>query len=495
MKLPNWFGIFKKLQWKLTLSYTVITVVVLLILEYILLFVVGSKLIYDNPIFSTTQVAYLRHFSSQIGYALEDEQIDRSALMSWIGSVEKGVWNFDGKQGYLIARFLADSSVMAVTDPKGIVLAANSQNLSWLDKSLFIKVSPEVKQIVLRASGGEETATQLHQPIETGTVAIAMPIFDPTKKTVLGMVYFQYKLPSFFEIVPIIAETLFPQIIFLTIFTGMIGILFGFLVARGLTRRLNALTQMTSGWGKGDFSRACRDTSGDEIGELASDLNRTALELQQLVRTRQDIAIFEERNRLARDLHDNVKQQVFAITMNLGAARSLWKKRPDEAFTKVEATGDLARQVQTDLNGLINALRPVQLEDKPLIEALKEYILAWEKRSGIAVIYQVEGSVVKLPAEIELALYLVTQEAFSNIARHSHASAASLIIHFDTAVIRFTLSDNGRGFDPKVTASGIGLFSMEERIQAVGGHFKIGSLPNEGVKIEFDVPLSALEAE
>jgi two-component system, NarL family, sensor histidine kinase LiaS len=495
MNFRNWMATFNKLQWKLTLFYTVVTVIALAVLQLILLVVIGQKLLYDNPILSTIQITYLRQIGDQTADALDAEQVNRAALASWMDTLEMGggTGRDASKPKGFYSRLPSDSYVLAVTDSQGTVLAANSAKLTWVDFSIFALTPPEADEIILQAASGEEDATQLYRLIDSAMTASAAPIFDSTGQSVVGVIYLQYDLPTIYEIIPNMISI--PHLVFLTLFAGLVGIVFGTLVTRGLTRRLSALTQMTSLWGKGDFTQTYQDDMGDEISQLADDLNRTAVELQQLVQTRQDMAILEERNRLARDLHDNVKQQMFAMTMNLGAAQTLWSEDPATALGKIEAATELGQQMQTDLSGLINALRPVQMENKPLIDALREYILTWEKRSNAATIFQVEGTESRLPAETEQALYLVTQEALSNISRHSHATAASLSIKFQSTQVWLTITDNGRGFDPTTTTSGLGLQSMKERIQAVGGDFKVSSAPSEGTRIIFDVPSIKEESE
>lgn len=113
------------------------------------------------------------------------------------------------------------------------------------------------------------------------------------------------------------------SIIVFTPAAGIIGTIFGYFTARALTRRLHNITQAADAWSQGDFSAFIRDRSNDELGKLANRLNRMAEQLQNLLYTRHELATLEERNRLARDLHDSVKQQIFATGMQVGAARAL----------------------------------------------------------------------------------------------------------------------------------------------------------------------------
>ena len=149
---------------------------------------------------------------------------------------------------------------------------------------------------------------------------------------------------------------------------------FWFLYCPGLTRRLRALDEVTDEWSRGNFEVLTRDASGDELGQLARQLNHMALQLQNLLQTRQELATLEERNRLARDLHDSVKQQFFATAMQIGAAQALLPQQPATAQTHLMEAERLAHQAQQELTTLIRELRPAALEGKGLAAALRDYL-------------------------------------------------------------------------------------------------------------------------
>jgi NarL family two-component system sensor histidine kinase LiaS len=246
-------------------------------------------------------------------------------------------------------------------------------------------------------------------------------------------------------------------------------------------------------WGRGDFAHKLDDRSPDEVGQLAGDLNRMAGEVQTLLRTRQDLAALEERNRLARDLHDSVKQQVFAVTMNLGAAKALWGSQPQAAQQQVEAALEVARQAQRELTELLHALRPEALAEKGLAGALREWVAAWEKQTGIKVDCQVPED-GRLPEAIEQTLFPVAREALVNVARHSGAAAASLRLTVGGGQVLLHVRDDGHGFDVDRPRQGLGLRSMVERVQAVGGRLAVESGPR-GTLVTATLPLPGGEPE
>jgi len=145
---------------------------------------------------------------------------------------------------------------------------------------------------------------------------------------------------------------------------AIIGTLFGFLTARTFTRRIKRLFSVADNWSRGDFSASINDTSSDELGQLAQRLNTMAQQLQNLLNTRQKLASLEERNRLARDLHDSVKQQVFAVSMQVRTAKMLLKSNTDEAHEHLQEAEQLVQKTQQELIILVRELRPIALENK-----------------------------------------------------------------------------------------------------------------------------------
>jgi NarL family two-component system sensor histidine kinase LiaS len=273
-----------------------------------------------------------------------------------------------------------------------------------------------------------------------------------------------------------------------TALAGVIGTIFGFFTARNLTRRLRNVSDVSAAWGRGDFSHPIQDSSADELGQLAGQLNAMSTQLQDYIHTRQELATADERNRLARDLHDSVKQQIFAINMNLAAVQSLWERDPQKARDRLDVTAQLARQAQQELTSLIYTLRPVQLENQGLAQALPELVSNWESQTGLKAICQVSEAVI-LPAEFEQTLFRVAQEALSNVARHSGAQTVQVRLESGPARVTLQVVDDGKGFDPGQTAQGVGLRSMRERMQALGGSLELTS-DSGGTHLLATIPLA-----
>jgi NarL family two-component system sensor histidine kinase LiaS len=270
------------------------------------------------------------------------------------------------------------------------------------------------------------------------------------------------------------------------------GALFGFIMSRGLTRRLKALTQAADAWSEGDFSVQPQDRSKDEISYLGLRLRRMAENVQALLHTRQELALLEERNRLARELHDTVKQETFATLMQVRAAKNLLDSDPASARQHLIEAEELIKTSQQELGLMISELRPAALEGQGLAGALTDYLATWSQHSRIPAEIQVQNE-QRLPLEIEQTLFRVAQEALSNVARHSRASAAAVRLAFDLGQVTLCITDNGVGFDPSAAGSGFGLQSMRDRMAAIQGRLVIQAKPDGGAILTTSAPIPRQE--
>jgi NarL family two-component system sensor histidine kinase LiaS len=270
---------------------------------------------------------------------------------------------------------------------------------------------------------------------------------------------------------------------------SLMGALFGLLASRGLLRRLRHLGQTVRTWAAGDLSPVVRDTTDDELGELAQDLNRMARQLDDLMATRSAWAAVEERNRLARDLHDTVKQQIFAASMQLASARTLIHEQPAAADAILERVEALIDSVQSELSGLILALRPPALADQGLAAALHSYANAWAERTGISTKVLTQGE-RRAPLPVAQALYRVMQEALANVEKHANATQVIVKVSWQAHTLTLDIIDNGRGFDASQPTEGFGLQSMNDRAERLNGLVTVDSQPGRGTRITTIVEIS-----
>jgi len=219
---------------------------------------------------------------------------------------------------------------------------------------------------------------------------------------------------------------------------------------------------------------------------LLDDLRAAHQKLEAYTRQVQELTIVEERNRLARELHDSVKQQAFAASAQIGAARSLLAQNATAAGEHLARAEQLMDEIREELSQLIYQLRPTVLQDKGIVNAVREWGAGWSEQTGIALEVLAPES-QRMQIEIEQALFRIIQEGLSNIGRHSQATQAVISIEFSPGKIHLVIRDNGHGFNPAELSLGIGLRSMSERAEQLsGGSIKICSAPGQGTAIDVD---------
>jgi signal transduction histidine kinase len=274
--------------------------------------------------------------------------------------------------------------------------------------------------------------------------------------------------------------------IVLLICASVIGTVFGIMLSRRLTRRLGRISRAADAWSRGEFHVKAEDRIPDELGQMARHLNGMASQLRDLIATQQGLAVVEERQRLARDLHDAVKQQVFASAMLVAAAREQLRNDPQQVETTLAVVERINHQAQHELASIIHELRPAALAQHDLAGALTGLCHDWASRSGIVITtYTQEG--ITLDSAAEEACFRVAQEALANSARHSGASEINVRLICEEKIVRLAISDNGHGFDVTAGTQGIGLHTMRERVVAVGGVLHLTST-GDGTCVEVMLP-------
>jgi len=226
---------------------------------------------------------------------------------------------------------------------------------------------------------------------------------------------------------------------------------------------------------------------------FASLVQRAALSIEnsRLFERTKHMAILDERNRLAQELHDSAKQKAFAALAQLGAAKKKVNNDHGNAAEHLVEAEKIVSEVIRDLTFLIQESYPKGLKERGLAASVRDYAFVWESRSSIRLNLSIHGE-RRLPLHIEQVLYRIVQEGLSNIARHSQATQADVRIVYQEREIQMQIGDNGRGFDLRRTSSGLGLQLIHERLESVGGHVDIQSRSG-GTWINIRVPLQADE--
>ncbi|HEY2980443.1 MAG TPA: histidine kinase [Anaerolineales bacterium] len=197
----------------------------------------------------------------------------------------------------------------------------------------------------------------------------------------------------------------------------------------------------------------------------------------------QALAVLQERQRLAQNLHDAVNQSLFSAGLIAEVLPRLWERDQEEARRSLEDLRRLTRGALAEMRALLAELRPSTLTDAELGDLLRLLANGFTGRTNIPAKLTLAGTGV-LPAEVQVAIYRVCQEALNNIAKHAGAETAEISLKHEGSGIELTIRDDGRGFDPAQTLSGhYGLTIMQERAQAVGAVLSITSRPGRGTEL------------
>jgi ligand-binding sensor domain-containing protein/signal transduction histidine kinase len=227
-----------------------------------------------------------------------------------------------------------------------------------------------------------------------------------------------------------------------------------------------------------------------ELGILFSDQAALAIGNAQLRDRVQEMAVVEERNRLARDLHDAVTQTLFSASLIAEALPDLWKNDPFEGNQLLEELRQLSRGALAEMRTLLLELRPASVAETRLIDLIRQMAESTAGRTGMTVKLVVDGE-SDIPPAVKEGLYRITQEGLNNIVKHSHAKQVAIRLKLEAAVndkiarkISLCIEDDGCGFEPDLTCHDqLGLGIMNERAEAIGAILTVDSIPGCGTRV------------
>jgi signal transduction histidine kinase len=228
-----------------------------------------------------------------------------------------------------------------------------------------------------------------------------------------------------------------------------------------------------------------RALSEEEIQLATAFCDQAALAIEngRLRQRVEQAAAAAERDRLARDLHDAVTQTLFSASVIAEAMPRIWLTNPEESQRGIEELRQLTRGALAEMRTLLLELRPAALTEKPLGELLGHLADAVTGQARIPVRLEVEGE-RELPADLQVVLYRIAQEALNNVTKHARASQASIALRCTPARVALEVADDGRGFDPdRALPDRLGLGIMRERAESVGALFEIESQPGQGTRV------------
>lgn len=278
----------------------------------------------------------------------------------------------------------------------------------------------------------------------------------------------------------------------------VLAVLLGYLGIWKVTVRVPQLVRAAQAVGRGDLTVRVRPGPADEFGHLAEAFNQM---VRDLARTRALVvrkeaarkallqkvltAQEEERARISRELHDEVGQALTGLIVGL----RVLEEGDAERQSQVTYLRDLAAGTLESVRRLSRDLRPAVLDDIGLVAAIRRYAGDFARYHGIEGTVQVVGDEsVRLPPVVETTLYRITQEALTNVARHSQARHFGIVLDLRGPDVRLVIEDDGRGFDPGAPREGTGLTGISERLALVSGRMTIESSPESGTTLFIAVP-------
>jgi signal transduction histidine kinase len=215
-----------------------------------------------------------------------------------------------------------------------------------------------------------------------------------------------------------------------------------------------------------------------------------AIENARLFEASRELSVIEERNRLARELHDAMTQNLFSLSLTAEAAGGLVRSDPARAEAEIERVRQLARETQGELRSLVFELRPPNLEADGLVATVRKDLEVLGRAHGLRADLQVDGTPV-LDSAVEIELYRIVQEALNNAVRHAQAKSVTVDVDAGDGTVTITVHDDGVGFDPGARAireRRLGLTSMRERAESLGGKVVVDSAPGSGTTVRVEVP-------
>lgn len=284
--------------------------------------------------------------------------------------------------------------------------------------------------------------------------------------------------------------------------SAILGFAISYLLADYLTRPLNQLLRAVQLVASGNLSQRITSPGKDEVGQLEKAFNTMTEALAKNEAARRDLlkkvisSQEEERRRIARELHDELAQQLTSVILSLETVES----RLAESDKTVKQTLQRAKQVvQNSLmetRKLIGDLRPSVLDDLGLIPALRSYAEIHLHPIQCKVVISATELPCTLPSTLETAVFRIVQEAINNIIKHAHARSAYITLHLDDGILHGNVSDDGKGFQAEryqsassSVSSGLGLQGMRERASLLGGVLSVQSIAGQGTSVSFSIPI------
>jgi NarL family two-component system sensor histidine kinase LiaS len=280
------------------------------------------------------------------------------------------------------------------------------------------------------------------------------------------------------------------------------GFIIGYFIAVRFQRKVNLLHLSILQLSRGNLTTRIPLTGNDTFDKIYYDFNDMAASVEQRIQMLQvlgeenirlqvssnEAAVLEERKRLARDLHDTVSQQLFALHLSAATLAKIIDVDPPKAKEIIEQLTQASSHAQKQMRGLIAQLRPVELEGRSLEQAVQIWFPDYCRHNHLLGSIDVRLS-DSISDALEHQLFMIVQEAMANVVKHADAKHVELTLQELDHLYVLNISDDGQGFyKGKVQTNSYGLSTMRERAQKLGGEIEIFSKAGSGTRIKVQIP-------
>ena len=237
------------------------------------------------------------------------------------------------------------------------------------------------------------------------------------------------------------------------------------------------------------------EAAREESQKQQAELQTAHRQLQSYTAQAEELAVLQDRNRLARNLHDSVTQTIFSMRLTAEAANMLQEQNPARVGAELQKLQSLAKSALAEMRSLIFELRPTAVTALGLVPALRQLVVTLERQYGLKVDLRVNGDPQLTESEAQ-RLFRISQEALNNVVKHAQTDKAVLSIRIDDGRVLLQVEDQGIGFAPediRAEEGHMGLSGMQERVDAMGGTMIVDSHPDQGTRVTVEVTLMAEE--
>lgn len=491
----------RRLRWKLTWSYTWVAALTFLIIETMLLVLLMIALGF-NPLRGNIKV-----FTDIVAPVIADDI--RPITMAHLRNqpIDSAFLQADLEQ-------ILDNEPLTISDSPfeieqfASVFVLDAQQNLLASTPQFTTLPPDGRFFDPTLLTGDDSLVPLIAAAFAGDTSFDQPYVQVTPESLylvyaeplsgedgrlLGVQVVIVRTPSPTAILLMALGVVVGGLLIFTFSAAAMGAVFGWRTARKLSGRLAHLAETTAAWGQGNFERQIQDDEEDEIGELGGNLNRVATDLQTLLADKAQIAVLEERDRMARELHDTLAQGMAGLVLQLEAVKHhLNEGEVAESQQIVTEAATQARDALREARAAIGDLRAEALFAPDFITVVTQQVRKFSITNNIE--YELDAQLpdsLLLPPTTSLHAQRAVAEILANVARHAEATTVWVGLRLTDGDLLIEVVDDGVGFDvgTAIRPGHYGLIGLKERALLTGGHFSIESAPQSGTTVQLHLPL------